>query len=825
MTSPQSVVRRVALVLVAPFLLAVATVTSPRAHAQPATSRDLAPASETIQAAGLDAPAEILIDRWGVAHIFAADQDDLFFLQGWNAARDRLWQLDLWRRRGEGRLADVFGPAFIEQDRAARLFLYRGDMHAEWIAYASDTKRIVTSFVAGINAYIELTEREPERLPPEFEALDYQPERWQPETVVRIRSHGLLRNLRSEVARGRFLASHGELALALRDRLEPEHTFEVPAEVDLPAMPDELLETYDLGTRSVSFEALANEEASRSVAAIETLSAWATFDALGSNNWAIAPSRTATGRPVLADDPHRTQALPSLRYIVHLAAPGLDVVGAGEPALPGVSIGHNGTVAFGLTIFSIDQEDLYFYDTHPENSDLYNYRGFWEPVREIEETIAVRGEASVTATLRFTRHGPILFEEADNDRLWALRAAWLEPGMAPYLGSIESMRAETWDEFLAAMNRWGSPSENQVYADTAGNIGWKPGGLTPIRENWDGLVPVPGDGRFEWTGYRPMDELPVEENPARGWVATANQMNLPPDYDLPLGWEWAAPYRFERIREVLSGDRRHSVQDSLALQGDSLSIPARRLQKVLEDVPVKGRARQARQLLLSWNAHLDIDSGAAALFEIWWRRHLPGATWAALANQRDDISEEATQALVREANVENLLRLLENRLTARDQAIALGTQVRSEVITTSLAAAWLQAEELMGKRVPAWRWGDLHQIEPIHPLAGRLEALGLTGRLPATARPGSSETVGNTRYGRTSFRQISGASFRLVLDVGAWDQSLAMNSPGQSGDPRSPHFGDLLAPWAAGEAFPLLYSRASIEGETLTRLVLTPLEP
>lgn len=753
---------------------------------------------------GLDAPVEILVDRWGVAHVFAGGQDDLFFAQGWNAARDRLWQIDLWRRRGEGTLSEVFGPRFVEQDRAARLLLYRGDMHAEWLAYASDTKRIVTAWTRGVNAYVDLVLERPELMPPEFEALGYEPSHWTPEAVTRIRSHGLLRNAASEFRRARFLADHGLDALALRDRYQPEHRLGIPEGLDLAVLQTapEALDLYSLGTRGVRFNSLEQGFQDEALAASQ-----------GSNNWAISPRRTATGRPLLANDPHRTQAVPSLRYIVHLSSPGLDLIGAGEPALPGISIGHNGTIAFGLTIFSIDQEDLYVYRTKPGEPDFYEHRGNWLPMETIEETIRVRGGDDRTVELRFTRHGPVLYQDPDRDLAIGLRAAWLEPGMAPYLGSIEYIRARNWAQFLAAMNRWGTPSENQVYADTSGNIGWKPGGLAPVRPNWDGLLPVPGDGRYEWSGYRDMDELPALFNPERGWVATANEMNLPAGYDVPLGWEWAGPYRRQRIDEVLNAQDAMTVEGAVRLQTDYVSIPARRLHALLGRASPTPEAGPALELLGGWNAELAADSAAAALFEVWWRRHLEAEVGrrmaAALQADEDTLPVQD----------ENLLRILEEvdpRLGDRPR------RARDEALLDSLASAFGDVSERLGPDPAAWRWGDLHQIELRHPLSKHLpdDVRQLADVGPAE-RGGSGDTVGNTSYG-DDFNQRSGASFRMVIDVGNWDASVAMNNPGQSGDPRSPHYRDLFEPWAADQAFPLLYTRPAILEAAEARIELLP---
>lgn len=560
---------------------------------------------------GLRGPVEILLDCWGVPHLYASSREDAYFSQGFNAARDRLWQMDLWRRRGLGLLSEAFGPAFVEKDRAARLFLYRGGMDREWPAYGPDTESVVAAFVAGINGFVKLTEKDPDLLPEEFHTIGYGPSHWSPEDVARIRSHGLYKNLESEVRRAHVLREFGPGVEALRSHLEPEHQVSVPAGLDLAAIPDDVLKVYELAAAPVEF-------------GDETASATGTPE--GSNNWAISPARTATGRPLLANDPHRAQSVPSLRYVVHLSAPGLDVIGAGEPALPGISIGHNGAIAFGLTIFSIDQEDLYVYETNPQNASEYRYGKGWEEMEVENQRMPIEGQEPVEVELKFTRHGPVIHEDPQRHKAFAVRAAWLEAGMAPYLGSMDYMRSRSWEEFLEAMSRWGSPGENQVYADARGNIGWKPGGLVPRRPNWDGLLPVPGDGRYEWDGFLSADELPAEFNPARGWVASANEMNLPAGYpheEKKIGFEWYAPFRKERIAEVLTERSDFSVQDMVELQTDYLSLPARRIVGRLSTVePDDPESERALGMLRGWDCVLSADSGPAALFEVWYRSHL-----------------------------------------------------------------------------------------------------------------------------------------------------------------------------------------------------------
>jgi penicillin amidase len=772
---------------------------------------------------GLRAPAEILTDPWGIPHIYAASTHDAFWTQGFQVARDRLWQIDTWRRRGLGLLADVWGAEYAEQDRAARLFLFRGDMHAEWLAYAADTKDIATAFTAGINACIALTREDPARLPPEFRELGYEPAFWAPSDVARIRSHGLFHNIIHEVSRALLLRDYGAAAEALWRRREPGGELAVPDGLDLSVIPDDVLRDYRLAISPARLHGPAG--------APDAAVAGSGLAGDGSNNWALAPRRTATGRPLLANDPHRTVSLPSLRYIAHLSAPGFDVIGAGEPALPGLSVGHNGRVAFGFTVFVIDQEDLYVYRTRPGQPREYWYRDRWEPMTVVREEIPVRDGPPVPAELWFTRHGPVVRSAPESDAAFAVRAAWLEPGMAPYLGSIETMRAQDTERFTAALNRWGAPGENLVYADAAGTIGWKAAGLTPIRPNWDGTLPVPGDGRYEWAGFHDMDALPAEVNPDRGWIATANEMNLPPDFpaEVVIARDWPAPFRAERIAEVLGPAAGSTAADMVRLQADYVSLPGRRMTRALAGLePTDPAARRAARLLADWDGTLAADSAAAAVFQVWYRRHLrPGLRRLALAQVLPPGQVPAALAAV--LPEEELagdpridLDLIENpggRL-GPDPAAALAA-----LFEASLSAAMADLADLLGPAEQDWSWGRLHQARLAHPAAAAMSAAARkAAAIDPVPRGGSSDTVGATTY-LPDFTQEAGATFRLVVDVGGWDNSLVMNSPGQSGDPASPHYADLFPLWAADGAVPLLYSRDRIEAVATERIRLVPREP
>lgn len=777
-------------------------------------------AQQTWQLDGLKQEAQILLDRWGVPHIYAANQDDLFFAQGFNAARDRLFQIDLWRRRGLGQLSEVFGPPFVAQDKAARLFLYRGDMQKEWRSYGRDAAAISNSFVAGINAYVDYVTKNPEALPFEFKAMGYLPAKWQAEDVVRIRSHGLTRNLSSEVARAQA-ACGGDLAAdEIRVGLQPAWKTKLPPGLD-PCLPANLLQVFQLATQNVVFDPnkmKITKDTGVPEMALATAGTQPQESMEGSNNWVIAPAKSATGRAIMANDPHRAYSTPSLRYLAHLSAPGLDVIGAGEPALPGISIGHNGTIAFGLTIFSIDQEDLYVYELNPANPQQYKYQGKWLNFRMQKETIAVKGGMSVQAELIFSRHGPVIFTEPEKNRAFAVRSGWLEAGMAPYFGSIDYMRAKNFAEFKRSMLHWGAPTENQVYADTKGNIGWVPGGLAPIRPNWDGLLPVPGDGRYEWAGFLAGDKLPFSYNPSSDWIASANEFNLPkghPSHQHKLGFEWPHNSRATRIAEFLTQSTKVSIQDSMRLQNDVLSIPARRIVALLKPLNSPDEKTQAAlNLLKNWDYIEQADSGPAALFEIWWSRYLGTAYKHVMLAQR-----ELQINAVPDPSV--MLHSLES-IDPRFGTDAKNT--RDQLLLTSLARAYLNMESLQGKDNKAWRWGQLQRSYFSHPLANLVDPASRAKiNVGPYARAGSAYTVNQSSYRPQDFLQINGASFRIVVDVGNWDNSQAINTPGQAGDPANPHYRDLAETWAKGEYFPLLYSRVAVDQATLQTFKLLPL--
>ena len=780
--------------------------------AQPA-SAEIPSSAHTVQIniTGLDKPAEIIVDHWGIAHIYAGSVHDAFFLQGYNAAHDRLWEIDLWRKRGLGRLSESFGPAYVAQDRASRLLLYRGDMTAEWAAYGPDARTTAEAFVAGVNAYVAQVRAGQRKLPLEFKLTGSQPELWSAEDVVRIRSHGLTRDVSSEVARARIACAAGLGADMLRVKIEPAHPLKTPAGLDPCDIPADVLDDYNLGTKDVTFAApkapaMARLDEQRHLADLATEAA-----AEGSNNWVVSPARSATGRPILANDPHRGLGVPSLRYLVHLTAPGLSVIGAGEPALPGVLFGHNDKIAFGITIFPIDQEDLYVYALNPKNPRQYRYNGHWEDMTVVHQSLVVKGEAPRDIELDYTRHGPVLKVDPKGGRAFALRSVWWEPGSSAYYPSIQFAKSADWTDFKADLAHWGAPSLNFVYASTKGDIGWIAEGLAPVRPNWDGLMPVPGDGRYEWKGFLTEDLLPSDYNPKKGWFATANEFNLPEGYPAEqrkVSFEWSDPTRANRLKAVLAANDHVSLADSMALQADDYSVLDKRATALLAGVEsTDPEVARALALLKAWDGHLRADSPAAAIAEVWVAKHLGRETVG-------QVTPAAARALVGAGSPNAVVSYLE---TPEAKA------GRDVILLTSLKSALGELHQRLGPDMDAWTWGRLHHalFVPAAAVVADAETRAQMTVGPLEV-PGAASSPRAQTYRMNDFNVIGGASVRMVLDVGDWDNSRVINTPGQSGDPLSPHYRDLFPLWAAGQYVPLVYSRTAVEQAAETDVKIEP---
>jgi penicillin amidase len=752
-----------------------------------------------IVTAGLTEPVEILRDQWGVNHIYAKNQKDLFFAQGYAAAKDRLFQFEIWRRQATGTVAEILGPDELKRDIGTRLFQFRGDLEEELNHYHPQGSEIINAYTNGVNAYIDEISTTPELLPIEFKVLDITPGKWTPDVVI-SRHQGLKGNVNRELQYGMAVAKIGVEKVKELMWFHPnDPILELDDQIDGSLLSEKILELHNAYASGVTFEEQDIDK-----------------DYLddGSNNWVITGAKSESGFPLLANDPHRRVALPSLRYAVHLVAPGWNVIGGGEPEIPGVSIGHNEYGAWGLTIFRTDGEDLYVYDLNPKNLSEYKYKEEWVSFKEIQDKIAVKGQETVKTTLRYSVHGPVTYIDSLNHKAYAVKSAWLEKGGAPYLASLRMDQSQTWEEFKDACTYSNIPAENMVWADKEGNIGWQAVGITPIRKNHSGLVPVPGDGSYDWEGYLPIEERPNSYNPEKGYLATANEDVTPSDYkhQKTLNYVWSDSYRGKRIAEVLSEDKSFNTEDMKNLQSDYFSIPGRSLVPLLKDIKMTSESgEELKNQFLKWNFVLDGNSVEAGMYAMWERV----------------IREKAEEAFIPK-EVEGLISIqLEKIITWLDTDKTnfgpQSKQLNKEVFLRSTFELTIdRLIEKLGDDQTKWQYGQAdfkhstmkNALSPF--VSDSLRKKIDLGTLP---RGGNSFTPNSTG---NNDNQVSGASFKFITDLSDWDKGQMINAPGQSGNPDSKYYNNLFKMWAQNEYFPAYYSREKIETVTDTKTILLP---
>ena len=774
---------------------------------------------------GLQQSVEVIRDISGVNHIYAQNEHDLFFAQGYCAAKDRLFQFEIWRRQATGTVAEILGSRELKRDIGARLFKFKGNLKQEFNHYHPHGELIITAFTDGINAYVKEALQDVKQLPLEFKLLGITPGFWTPEVVI-SRHQGLLGNLPAEIATARAVATLGAEKVKELDAFEPgEPDLTIDPAIKTDRLFDNVTELYDAFRRPLAFtpqdlvaSVNTNIEQFRYLASADDKAYRDMMDNekqnIGSNNWIVSGKLSKSGLPLLANDPHRALSAPSLRYMVHLNAPGWNAVGGGEPTIPGISIGHNDYGAWGLTVFAIDGEDLYVYELNPENQNQYKYKGQWEDMRTVKDTVKVKGAPDVYVNHQYTRHGPVTMVDSKNNIAYAVRCGWLEAGSAPYMASLKINQATNWEEFRKACSASYIPGENMIWADKKGNIGWQAVGIAPIRKNWSGLVPVPGDGRYEWSGYLPIESLPHVYNPEKGFWVTANENLVPQDYKYrdAVGWKWADTYRADRISEVLSSSKKHTLADMMKLQADYLSIPARALIPLLKELKsADAKTETARAMLLNWNYILNINSVEAAIYVAWEKK----------------ISENMVKLFVPEKGKDvfryiPLSKTINWITTARPEFGADPTAGRNQFLINALQEAIDNLNKKLGPDMTKWQYGQLtyHHVLIKHPMSNavneetrkKLEA----GPLP---RGGYGSTPGVTGNGDN---QTHGATFRIAVDLKDWDECMFTNAPGQSGNPESPFYKNLFESWVNDQHFPVYFSKKKVEQNAAEKTTLQP---
>ena len=765
---------------------------------------------------GLHESVEILRDQWGINHIFANNQKDLFFAQGYAAAKDRLFQFEIWRRQATGTVAEILGPDELARDIGTRLFQFRGDLNTELSHYHPEGKAIIESYVAGVNSYIKEVLKTPEELPLPFKMLAIQPKLWTPEVVI-SRHQGLLGNIGQELQIGRAVSLIGPKKVKELLWFHPqEPDINLDKKIDSKLLFEDILAPYFAFRKTVRFKPEHLKKDYQKKGAIAILDRYNDLSRdsldLGSNNWVVSGSKTKDGNTYMANDPHRTIAIPSLRYMAHLVAPGWNVIGGGEPEIPGISIGHNNFGSWGLTVFRTDGEDLYQYELNPKNPLQYKYQGAWMDFKIIKELISVKGAPSKEVDLYYSHHGPVTYLNKEKHIAYAVRCAWLEPGGSPYLASLRMDQAKTWEEFQEACTYSNIPGENMIWADTQGNIGWQAVGIAPVRNNYSGLVPVPGDGRYEWAGYLPIIQKPNELNPEKGFIATANQNVTPNEYDNwnAIGYSWSDPYRGDRVNEVLTKDDQLSREDMKNLQVDVTSLPAKILIPFLGKIDFEEFETEQKNRLLNWDFRLESSSVEAAIY-VEWENEIKR-----MAHKQ--FVPEIAKPYITTLQLKRVIDWIENPKETYFGSISS----RDTFLKMTFEEGVSNLKKRLGPDTQGWRYGQTkfkHSFME-HALGGIgtdtvVSKLNL-GPLP---RGGNAYTPGSTGG---NDRQSSGASFRMIVNTGDWDAAIGTNAPGQSGNPESPFYNNLFKDWAEDQYFPVYYSKEKIRSVTYKRTLLIP---
>ena len=765
---------------------------------------------------GLKQSVEILRDQWGINHLYAQNQHDLFFTQGYAAAQDRLFQFEIWRRQATGTVAEILGARELKRDIGTRLFKYRGDLDRELNHYHPEGKAIIEAYVSGVNAYIKSVINTPEKLPLPFKILGIEPQPWTAEVVI-SRHQGLLGNIGQELEIGRAVALIGPEKVKDLLWLHPqEPALDLDPKIDQQLLFEDLLAPYFAFRKGVQFEPRDLQPEYRTAEAISLLNQFNELSkdslAIGSNNWVVAGSKTVDGNTYMANDPHRTIAVPSLRYMAHLVAPGWNVIGGGEPEIPGISIGHNGIGAWGLTVFRTDGEDLYQYELNPKNPLQYKYKGEWKDFKIIEEVVKVKDGPNETIKLYYSHHGPITYLNKKALKAYGVRCAWLEPGGSPYLASLRMDQAQNWEEFRDACNYSHIPGENMIWADKNGTIGWQAVGIAPVRNHSSGLVPVPGDGSYDWDGYLPIIQKPNELNPKSGFIATANQNVTPEDYKHwnAIGFSWSDPYRGDRVNEFLESKNHLNMEDMRRLQTDVASLPARTLIPLLLELPLDPQLAQLQNKFSNWDQRLEPTSIEAGIYVAW----------------EDEIQRLAHEKFVPE-NVKKhlgklqLKRILDWIQKPKDSPFKSDSS-RNSFLMEAFKNAVGNLKKSLGEEPLQWQYGqETYKHSSITHALGAVASSQYAKKLnlPSLPRGGNAYTPGSTGSNK---RQSSGASFRMIVNTGDWDATIGTNAPGQSGNPDSPFYTNLYEDWAKDVYFPVYYSKEKIEEHLYKRTLLTP---
>jgi penicillin amidase len=769
----------------------------------------------TIQLPGLDAQVEVYRDSYGVPHIYAKTSHDLFMAQGFVHAQDRFWQMEFWRRAGAGRLSEITGESALSSDRFIRTVGWHRTVAEELSIMTTEERQLLEAYAEGVNAYISTNQ---DRLGLEFFILGltgvrYEPEPWEPlntMTWAKMMALKLGGNMNTELNRAHIAARLGTPAVST---LMPPYREGAPIIVPSP-LTDATLQTVPDAVFDLHF--------------------FGGGDGIGSNNWVTSGERTDTGGAILANDPHLGIQMPSIWYEIGLHCDPVgpecpfNLVGTSAAGVPAVILGHNDHIAWGVTNLGPDVQDLFIERVNPENPNQYEFQGEWFDMEIIREEIRIAGEDDpVIVNVRLTRHGPIINDViGGTEEEWSfgwqpLAFSWTALQPSTILRSILMLsQAQNWDQFREALRYWDEPSQNIVFADVEGNIGYQAPGRIPIRASGDGSMPVPGwTGEYEWVDYIPYDELPRIFNPPEGYIVTANNAVVGADYPYFISMDWAPGFRARRILEMIEGDPSLSLEDMQIIQADSRPLYAQEILPYLLSLkPSDPRTTEALDILRSWDGRAVRDSAGAAIFEV-MQNHMIDRIFA------DELGEQLLNRARGSLAVALTNFLPDPASHWFDDKLTPLVEERDEMLVLALEEAVEELTETLGRKMTNWRWGDLHVASFENETLGQsgigpIEALFNRGPV---AVDGSIGTVNNTAYSMSDPYVVQTVpSYRQIIDLKDFDRSVSMHTTGQSGHPFHRHYKDMIDSWRNFEYHPMLWNRQLVETVAEAHMTLTP---
>jgi penicillin G amidase len=808
----------------------------------PQTSGEVRPAAAP-GAQGISNPVDILRDEYGIPHIFASTQYDLFFAQGYVHAQDRFWQMDFWRHAGSGRLSELFGDSQVETDQFLRTLGFRRVAQQELDTIDPESLSILQAYADGVNAY--LAERTGSALSLEYAVLSmvnrgYSPELWQPLhtlTYAKMMAWDLGGNMSAEIARA-----------MMSKTLTPEQMSEVfsPYPEDNPVVVSGFQPSAQAGYPDGMLQLIPElmplfSSVSEKNNMLNDLRG-SGFDGIGSNNWVVSGDLTTSGMPLLADDPHLGVQMPSIWYQnglycvpVSTTCP-YQVTGFSFASAPGVIVGHNGRIAWGVTNVGPDVQDLYIERINPHNPRQYEVDGQWVDMEAVTETILTAGGDAVELTVLLTRNGPVItevygpleniFEDSGLQippGQYAISLRWtaLEPSFI-FRSVLNINRAQNWEDFREALRDWDVPSQNFVYADVEGNIGYQMPGKVPIRAGGDGSLPAPGwIDDYQWTGFIPFEELPHVYNPPEGYIVTANNAVVDEDYPYFISRDWDRGFRARRLVDMIE-ERSQPIDVAFFQQmhGDNKDLNAAFLVPVLLKLNLEDeRLENARSILEGWDYQARMDSGPAALFQVFWKNLLELAFSSKLPESHPATGSAIWVDLTRRMVDQPDSPWWDNPNTSERED-------RNQVFRQAFAAAVDELEGLQGTDTARWNWGDLHTVTFRNP------TLGISGPEPIRAlfnrgpfrTSGGSSIVNATGWNpaSSSYEVRSLPSMRMIVDMDNLHNSWTSNTTGQSGHAYHKHYIDMAEDWRLIQYHPMLWGREVVEAGTVDRLRLVP---